>query len=252
MPRTYMERLDRPAASLDVFHPHCVRPMAFGALGILLVLAATVTSGQTTPDSASPAWKREAVDTAAKADYLSPAERDVVLEINRARTDPPEYARTVLAPMRDYYRDKLLRFPGEMPVSTVEGRPALEECIKFLMAAKPVPPLSPSKGLALAARDQARDQGKTGAIGHGGADGSTMESRLSRYGEWGGAAGENIDYGNGDARRIVASMLVDDGVPSRGHRQNLMDARFNAVGVSIGTHPTYGHMCVIDLAGSYE
>lgn len=252
MSATGTERLARPLVTPGIFRPHVGRTVACGGLGLLLALTVAVSAGQTKPESTPPAWKVEAIETAAKADYLSPAEREVVLEINRARTDPPEYARTVLAPMRDYYRDKLLRFPGEMPVSTVEGLPALEECIKFLMAAKPVPPLSPSKGLALAARDQARDQGKTGAVGHGGSDGSTMESRLSRFGEWGGAAGENIDYGNGDARRIVASMLVDDGVPSRGHRQNLMDARFNAVGVSIGTHPTYGHMCVIDLAGSYK
>jgi hypothetical protein len=218
----------------------------------MAVLLALVAAGPAALDPVHPAWKPETVDTASKSDYFSPEERGVVLEINRARTDPPEYARRVLAPMRDYYRDKLLRFPGEMPVSTVEGRPALDECIKVLMAAKPAPPLSPSKGLALAARDQARDQGKTGAIGHGGSDGSTMESRMSRYGTWGGAAGENIDYGNGDARRIVASMLIDDGVPSRGHRQNLLDARFRAIGVAIGTHPSYGHLCVIDLAGSYE
>jgi hypothetical protein len=51
---------------------------------------------------------------------------------------------------------------------------------------------------------------------------------------------------------IVASMLIDDGVPSRGHRQNLLDARFKVIGVAIGPHPSYGHMCVIDLAGSYE
>lgn len=242
----------RSFAARDVLRLGFPLPALRRGVGLLLVLAVSASAGQPAPAPASPAWKRDAIDTAATAEYLSTAEREVILEINKARTDPPEYARRVLAPMREYYRDKLLRFPGEMPVSTVEGRPALDECIKVLSATKSLPALTPSKGLALAARDQARDQGKSGAIGHGGADGSTMESRMSRYGTWSGAAGENIDYGNGEAVRIVASMLIDDGVPSRGHRQNLLDARFKVIGVAIGTHPSYGHMCVIDLAGSYE
>jgi uncharacterized protein YkwD len=66
------------------------------------------------------------------------------------------------------------------------------------------------------------------------------------------SAGENINYGNDDARRIVASLLIDDGVPSRGHRRNLLNGTFKFVGVSIGPHPVYGHMCVIDFAGSYQ
>ena len=114
-------------------------------------------------------------DTIAHAEYLREIERQIIIEINMVRTDPPEYARKYLVPMRSYYHNKLLQFPGEIAISTVEGRRALDECIKELQTNKPLLPLSPKKGLALAARDHAKDQARTGATGHTGSDGSTMK-----------------------------------------------------------------------------
>lgn len=37
--------------------------------------------------------------------------------------------------------------------------------------------------------------GPKGVTGHDGTDGSTMDARISRYGEWSGHVGENISYG---------------------------------------------------------
>ncbi len=34
----------------------------------------------------------------------------------------------------------------------------------------------------------------------------------------------------------VVSLLVDDGVPSRGHRDNILNESYNRVGVAIGEH----------------
>jgi uncharacterized protein YkwD len=201
--------------------------------------------------SVSPGWTRGSVDTTAGADYLSEVEKQVVIEINMLRTDPAQYARRFLVPLRSYYQGALVRLPGERPVSTYEGIRALDESIRELAVAKPVSPLFPKKGLTSAARDLARDQGRTGATGHVGSDGSTDESRINRYGRWGISAGENISYGPGDARGIVTSLLIDDGVPSRGHRRNLLNGTFGFVGTAVGPHRLYGHMCVLDFAGSY-
>ncbi len=204
------------------------------------------------PQSMSPKWKREVIDTTASAGYLSEAEKQVVVEVNMVRTDPAEYAQRFLVPLRSYYQGPLVRFPGESGVSTHEGIGALDESIKELVAAKPVSPLFPKKGLTLAARDLARDQGKTGATGHTGSDGSTDETRINRYGKWDISSGECVSYGNGEARRIVTSLLIDDGVPSRGHRRNLLNGTFGFIGVAVGPHRLYGQMCVMDFAGSYQ
>lgn len=210
------------------------------------------SSGQVQLDSMSPKWKRETIDTTVSSGYLNDVEREVIIEINMVRTDPAEYARRYLAPLRSYYHNTLLQFPGEIAISTNEGIRALDECINELQVAKPLSPLSPRKGLTLSACDHARDQAKTGATGHSGRDRSTMETRLNRYGKWDISAGENIDYGNENARRIVTSSLIDDGVPSRGHRRNLLNGSFRFVGVSVGPHLVYGQMCVMDFAGSYR
>jgi uncharacterized protein YkwD len=256
-------------------------PVVTGRLGILIVLALLVscesihnavldgksstyspahsTAGQESTtraqaplDSKSPQWTKETVDTTAGVEYLTDNERQVIIEINMARTDPAEYARSFLVPLRSYYRDTLLQYPGEIAILTHEGIGALDECIRELHVTKPLSSLSPMRGLTLAARDQARDQAITGATGHTGSDRSTPIDRINRYGQWDISAGENIDYGNGDARRIVTSQLIDDGVASRGHRMNLLSRSFKFVGVSVGAHDVYRHMCVMDFAGSYR
>jgi len=168
------------------------------------------------------------------------------------RTNPAEYARRFLVPLRSYYRNRVLQYPGEIAIQTSEGIRALDECIKELQVKKLLPSLSPKKGLTLAARDHVKDQAITGAIGHTGSDKSTIFDRLNRYGKWNISAGENINYGNKDARRIVTTLLIDDSVTSRGHRINLLNSNFKFVGVSVVAHKIYGHMCVMDFAGSYQ
>jgi uncharacterized protein YkwD len=204
------------------------------------------------PPAPSAKWKPAVVDTAAGAAYLSQTERQVIREINMVRTDPAQYARDFLVPLRAYYHGKLLQYPGEIGITTQEGPSALEECIKALESAKPAPPLAPREGLYRAAHDQAVDQARTGAVGHAGSDGSTPLTRINRYGHWDVTMGENIDYGNADARQIVTSLLIDDGVPSRGHRTNLLDPEFRVVGIAVGPHPVYRHMCVMDFAGGFN
>jgi hypothetical protein len=191
-------------------------------------------------------------DTTAHAEYLKEIERQVIIEINMMRNDPPEYARRYLVPIRKYYHNKILQFPGEIGISTVEGLRALDECIKQLQTNKSLLPLSPKKGLVFAARDHAEDLERTGKTGHTGSDGSTMGARLNRYGRWQISIGENISYGHEDARKIVTSLLIDDGVSSRGHRRNLLNGTFKFVGVAVGQHRVHRYMCVIDFAGAYN
>ena len=209
-------------------------------------------AGQEPLDSMSPKWKKEIIDTTAGVEYLTDIERQIIIEINMVRTDPAEYARCFLVPLRSYYRNSLLQYPGEIAILTNEGIRALNECIKELQVIKPLSSLSPKKGLTLAARDHAKDQAITGATGHIGSDKSTLTDRLNRYGKWDISAAENIDYGNGDPRRIVTSLLIDDGETSRWHRINLLDGSFKFVGVSVGPHNVYRHMCVMDFVGSYQ
>jgi uncharacterized protein YkwD len=199
--------------------------------------------------AAYPAGERAA--SAEDISYLSPVEAGVVAELNLARTDPKAYARY----LRDYralIHNGVFEQPGEIGVQLQEGTRAVDEAIAFLEKRPPLGALAPSRGISRAARAQALDQGKSGATGHSGSDGSSPFDRMNRYGKWATTAGENAAYGASDARGIVIQLIVDDGVSSRGHRANIFNAAFKVVGIGVGPHPKYGTVCVQDFAGGYE
>lgn len=189
------------------------------------------------------------LNTAKNVDYLSPIEKEVVFEINLFRSNPAKYAEDYIAPLAKYYEQKILHYPNDKSIMTNEGIKALNECVRVLKKEHPLPIMQPSKGLSLAAKDHQKDQGKTGKTGHTGGDKSDMKERVERYGEWQARIAENIAYGNSSARQVLIFLLIDDGVKSRGHRNNLLHPAFKSVGVSFGKHPVYESMCVMDLAG---
>ena len=129
---------------------------------------------------------------------------------------------------------------------------ALNDCVRDLKKAEPLPFVYPSKGLTKAANDHVKDQSKTGKTGHYGSDRSNSKKRIERYGEWEVLIGENIAYGGISAREIIVYLLIDDGEYKRGHRKNFLQPDFNVVGVSVGKHPVYDTMCVMDFAGAFN
>ena len=150
----------------------------------------------------------------------------------------------------------LWRLLDHVPIRTNEGRSAVLEAAEFLESVEPVMELiGYSEALHLAARDHVLDQGPTGGIGHSGTDGSRPGQRMRRYGEPGDATGsltgEVINYGDETPRMTVIQLVIDDGVPDRGHRHNLFNPKFRAAGAAIGYHKEYGTMVVVDLADAF-
>jgi uncharacterized protein YkwD len=197
-------------------------------------------------------WGLSALHTAKNAGYLKDLEKQVILELNKVRSDPPRYARAFLFPQRQYYVGQKLVYPGEVPILTKEGVKAFDEGYQALLKAGSASLLTPKEGLARAARDHALDQGKSGQTGHTGRDHSDVSARANRYGKWGGKIGENIQYGHAPAARIVSSLLIDDGVPSRGHRRIILEPLFRHTGVAFGPHPKFRYMCVLVFAAEYS
>lgn len=181
---------------------------------------------------------------------LSPLEKAVLEEMNLARTNPAQYA-TYLEALRKYYKGKTLNLPGVASLETIEGAAALEEAIGYLRKAKPLAPLQLSKGMCLGAKDQSLDQGSSGGVSHQGKDKSFSWERVGRYGEWKTPISENIAYDNGTARDIVINLIIDDGVPQRGHRHNIFNSSYIVTGISCGSHPLFGSMCVCTFAGGF-
>ncbi len=220
--------------------------------GICLVLCSLLiirTSGSTVPE-----LNREpvSVNTAEKTGYLTSSEKEVILEINRLRSDPRRYANEVISPLLRFYRNNLFSYPGDKPLMTKEGVSALKECCMALVRQKPLPLLNPSSGLTRAATDHVKDQSKSGKTGHTGYDNSTMRNRIERYGTWKYRIAENIGYGAINARQLVVFLLIDDGIASRGHRKNFLNPEFTMIGVAEGNHPDYESMYVMDFAAVFQ
>jgi uncharacterized protein YkwD len=76
---------------------------------------------------------------------------------------------------------------------------------------------------------------------------------MIRYGVFGSSytLGENIAYGETTGREIVCGLLIDDGVPNRGHRTNIMNRAFTQIGVGYGTHTQFRTSCTITYANGY-
>ena len=197
-------------------------------------------------------WNIDILDTAKDAEYLSPIEKDVILEMNKVRTDPKKYAELYIQPELRYYNGNLYQKPGQITIQTQEGKKAVEACISALSRAAKVSVLTPELGLSRGAKDHTVDQGKSGRTGHDGSDRSTPFTRIQRYGRGYTHAGENLAYGPVTGRDIVVQLLIDDGVPSRGHRTNIMNKNFTQTGVSFGSHPQYRTMCTITYANGYQ
>lgn len=183
---------------------------------------------------------------------MSELEQQVIHELNKVRSNPAKFAEDYMEELLDVYQGKLFYYPGQDPVKTKEGIFPLEECLETLKKTAPMPLLYPAHGLVNAAGDLVADQQKHGGIGHISRSGTTPQQRIEKFGDWDICSAEDITYGSFEARQIVIFLLIDDGVPDRGHRKNILNPCFRFGGVRFGKHPTYETMCVIDYAGDYK
>lgn len=174
---------------------------------------------------------------------ISALQTAILSEVNLARTNPKQYAALLRQQYASLGEDKVYVSDG-VRIRTEEGRQAVAEAIQFLEAAQPVPPVQLASCLSSAAQDHVNDQGQSGETGHVGRDGSQPTDRASRYLEREALCGENIDYGHASPRSAVTALVVDDGVPSRGHRNNIFHPDYKTMGVALGRHPTFRAMMV--------
>ena len=183
---------------------------------------------------------------------LTTFEAGVAATINRLRRDPTGFT-AALEQYRRYYVDTYIYLPGlDAPILTTEGVPAVDEAIAVARRARPRPALRMSPGLSRAARAHAFEIGRAGTVDHNGRDGSEPLQRMQRHGRVTGLAGENIGTGWGSSAVMVMSLFVDDGIRGRGHRVNLLELGYHAVGVGCGPHSRFGTVCVLDFADDFR
>ncbi len=158
---------------------------------------------------------------------ITALEKQILDELNFVRTQPARYAAII---------------------AQNSNSPATQEAIAELKNLHPLTALNFSQCLARAAQDHVRDTGPKGIRGHEGSDGSSLSSRIKRYTQTRYGAAENISYGMDTARNVIIQLIVDDGVPNRGHRKNILRTNNQSIGISCGSHKEYRIMCVQDFS----
>jgi Cysteine-rich secretory protein family len=165
-------------------------------------------------------------------------ENQVLAELNQVRANPSAYANWLSQAKRS--------------ISTMEGPGVIDEAIHTLRSTNSMPPLQHSMGMSIAARDHVKDQGPRGTIGHTDSNGADPCQRVSRYGVLPQGCSENVSYGMTTPQDVVRQLIVDDGVPNRGHRRIVLNPRLAIAGVACGAHARYQTMCVINYAKTFQ
>lgn len=179
--------------------------------------------------SFSPEWnaaKFKNLNTAKDVSYFSQEEKDVIWILNQVRHSPKLFLNTVLlnpkskyyiAPSkRNYYYSSLVRELKNAP-SILESLIANEKAFE-------------------SAKCHAVESGKIGYVGH-----DRINNCQSNF------YGECCQYGYTDPMQIVLALLIDNNVPSLGHRKICLSPDYKSVGVSIQPHTTYLYNAVIDF-----
>jgi uncharacterized protein YkwD len=106
-------------------------------------------------------------------------------------------------------------------------------------------PLEVSRKLNEAAADHARDMARRKYFEHRGRDGSEPRDRVLRAGYKSRLTGENIALGPESAEEVVAGWL-----DSPGHCANIMDPRFQEIGVGLATGKKRGQIYWVQNFGT--
>lgn len=194
----------------------------------------------------------DSLNTAAKCSYMLPQEREMLLEINRVRSNPRSYLPYIEPLLKD--AEATLKAEGrgtphysltytttfhdtgkETRVDTVwhfineENVHALRTLVEDLKAMKPARILVPDHGVYLAGQAHRHDQdAHHWQLLHTGSDGSGPFDRIKKYSPKMNGGNENIAarYPEPGPRDIVLQLLIDAGIPGYGHRYNLLNPQW--------------------------
>jgi len=98
----------------------------------------------------------------------------------------------------------------------------------------PLPVLKPNRKLYESAKCHAIESGESGYLGH-------TRKKCTKY-----FMGECCQYGISNPLNIIISLLIDEGIPTLGHRKICLSP-YTELGVSIQPHKSYCINTVMDF-----
>jgi hypothetical protein len=187
-------------------------------------------------------------NTAANASYLTNEEKNVVMYMNLIRIDGEKFYYTFLEDYINNYNAKVRQYRNYNELRITRNNSYYTSLLKHLRGIKNLQVFYPDDKLTTLSRSHAQDLNRNNLDTHESSNGDKFSKRLSKYFP-NKSMSENIDFGYSNSLDIVCHLLLDCGVPSLGHRFNLLDQKYklNTVGVSIQPHPSYSWCAVIDF-----
>jgi uncharacterized protein YkwD len=156
--------------------------------------------------------------------FATREEKNAYHYLNYARTKPKEFCERFVVP----HWDKNNSYENSL--------------VQTMRTMMPVPPIFPEFKLFQSALCHARTSGKTGYTGHDRQKDPRTGSKCNRF-----FMGECCSYGYDDGLGIILQLLIDNQVPSLGHREICLSEIYSEVGISIQPHERYGFNCVLDF-----
>ncbi len=212
-----------------------MRIITFSLVLVLFTAASFVSGPGTTPVSPlaiySAEWNNPVYlkcNTAKDANYMTGPEKEVIYILNLLRTNPALFAKTVVK-----------QYPEKSGQGYLVNSWYYTSLLDTLKKIKPIVVLKPDINCFNSAQCHALYAGATGYAGH---DRSSPECQSKKY-----FNGECCDYGNKEPLEIVMSLLIDEGVPSLGHRDVCLSP-YKKIGVSIQAHQKYRYNAVLDFS----
>ena len=172
--------------------------------------------------------KYDAANSACTVTYMSAAEKEVINIINLAWMDPSLFESTVIS-----------QYPAFVHKAELKNSSYYRSLIVSMKKLQPLNILLPNTFCFKSALCHAQTSGKAGYVGH---ERITPDCKKASF-----FFGECISYGYDEPIDIVMSLLIDEDIPSLGHRKNLL-GNYKSAAVSIQPHTTYRYNTVIDLA----
>ncbi len=167
----------------------------------------------------------EKANTATNIASLTPVEKETILYINLCRLYP-----------QDFLNYELMNYYGtEKHGDYVKNSKYRASLMKLLGTMQPVNALYFDLETYAGAKCFAKEQGEAGTIGH---------SRKSCKADY---AAECCSYGMETGRDIAMQLLIDDDVPSLGHRLICLDKAYTKVGVSLQPHKKWEVVAVLNF-----
>ncbi len=168
--------------------------------------------------------------------------------LNDFRKNPKILAKHLEGLLKYLDKNNVLTEPNKIPIQMVEGDKVIKEAINYLNTIKPLPAFILDPSLCASAQEHVDDIGPKGLLSYQSSDGTEPEERITKYGNYFEALGENIDFGPNDALGVIVSLTLDDGEDERPHRDNLFKADYKKIGIACGLHSSEYQMCVMDFA----